>query len=85
MKRDPKIAILSELIEGAAPEILSATGAKGLDGETELVVRQAILWWLERAYDRALDRLRDLEQSNALLQAQVDRLKIVNARLAKRG
>lgn len=85
MKRDPKIAILSELIEVAAPEILGAVGAKSLDDESELAVRQAILWWLERAYERGTDRLRDLEQSNALLQAQVDRLKIVNARLAKRG
>ena len=85
MKRDPKIAILSELIEVAAPEILRAAGAQSVDDDSELAVRQSILWWLERAYERGTDRLRDLEQSNALLQAQVDRLKIVNARLAKRG
>lgn len=85
MKRDLKFAIISELVEEATTEIIEATGLKHLDGETELVVRQAVLWWLERAYDRGTDRLRDLEQANSLLQAQVERLKTVNARLAKRG
>ena len=82
-KTDTKRAILSEMAEEATAEILPSTIGQG-DEATELALRQTLLWWLERAYDRGANRLRDLEQANTLLQAQVDRLKLVNSRLAKR-